>query len=164
VIKSLFLLTMLGAVAIPAQPLRSLWVSWDVFEPDTCASVWLVKRHVDPKAVFRFLPKGMPVTEGTPFDTPDAKLRRYATLSTYESILKEFKIEDRAAVEIGVMIHEIEIDRWARKSTAQSIEVENRVRQLIAAAKNHDELTEKAIVYFDQLAAEIGKRPAGRNK
>jgi hypothetical protein len=163
VIKSLCLLTLLGAAAIPAQPLRSLWVSWDVFEPDTCASIWLIKRHVDSKAVFRFLPKGTPVTEGTPFDTPDAKLRRYAAFATYESILKEYKITDRAAVEIGAMIHEIEINQWARKSTAESIEVEGRVRQMIAAGNNPEELVERTLAYFDQLAAEIGKRP-GRNR
>ena len=162
-IRSQLLLALLGAPFVLAQAPQGLWVSWDVFEPDTCASVWLIKRHVDPKAVFRFLPKGTAINEGTPFDTPDAKLRRYATLATYESILKEFKIRDRAAVEIGAMIHEIEINKWARKSTAESIEVERRIRQMTAAAKNHEELIEKTNACFDQLAAEIRKR-LGCNK
>ena len=64
-----------------------------------------------------------------------AKLRRYATSSTYGSILKEFRVTDRIALEIGTLIHEIEINKWARKSTAESIEVEKRVRRIVAATK-----------------------------
>jgi hypothetical protein len=66
-------------------------------------------------------------------------------------------------VEIGVMMHEIEINKWARKSTAESIEVERRIRQITAAAKNHEQLIENINAYFDQLAAEIRRR-LGRNR
>ena len=144
--------------AMQSASSQRLWVSWDTFEPDTCASIWLIKRHIDPTAVFRFLPKGTPVTEGTPFDMPDAKLRRYATSSTYETILKEFRVTDRTAREIGAIVHDIEINKWARKSTAELIEVEKRVRGIVAAAKSHTDLVENTLTYFDQLAADTRKK------
>jgi len=141
-----------------AAQTTSVWATWDVFEPDTCASVWLIKRHINPKATFRFLPKGTPIREGTAFDTPEAKFRRYATAATYESLLGSYGITDRAAVRIGVLIHEIEINPWSRRSNSESIEVERRVREIVAVAKDNNDLIEKVMTYFDQLAADLAKR------
>ena len=98
-----------GCTFLSAAQSGSVWATWDVVEPDTCASVWLIKRHVDPKATFRFLPKGTPIVEGTAFDTPEAKFRRYATAATYESILKTYKITDPVAVRIGGRNHQFMI-------------------------------------------------------
>jgi hypothetical protein len=150
------------AFPIAAQT-ANLWVTWDVFEPDTCASVWLIKRHVDPKATFRFLPKGTPVVEGTAFDTPEAKFRRYAAASTYESILKSYRIADPAAVRIGTLIHDIEVSPWARRSTSESIEVELEIREAAAAATGNNDLVERVMTYFDRLASGMGKR-RGRSR
>ena len=47
--------------------------------------------------------------EGTAFDTPEAKFRRYATAATYESILKTYKITDPVAVRIGGRNHQFMI-------------------------------------------------------
>lgn len=159
--KLLFFAT--GWAFLSAAQNGSLWVTWDVFEPDTCASVWLIKRHVDPKATFRFLPKGTPVVEGTAFDTPEAKFRRYATVATYESILKSYKIADLVAVRIGTLIHDIEVSPWSRPSTSESIEVEREVREVVAAAKDNNDLVEKVMTYFDRLAADLGKK-RGRSR
>lgn len=153
------LLFVTGCAFLSAAQKSSLWATWDLFEPDTCASIWLIKRHVDTKATFRFLPKGTPIVEGTAFDTPEAKFRRYATAATYESILKAYKITDPAAVRIGTMIHDIEISPWARQSTSESIEVEHRVREIAASAKDKADLLERVMTYFDQLAADLGRRP-----
>ena len=46
-----------------------LYSTWDVLETDASASAWLIKRHVDPKARFKFFPKGELITEGIAFDT-----------------------------------------------------------------------------------------------
>ena len=147
-----------ACITIGAAQQGGLWTTWDIFEPDTCASVWLIKRYVDPKSTFRFLPKGTPIVEGRAFDTPDAKFRRYATAATYESILRSYKITDPVAAQIGTLIHDIEINRWARKSTSESIEVERRVREITAATHDTNELIEKVMTYFDQLAADLRKR------
>ena len=158
----LWFATLVPVLALAQSP-GSVWKTWDVLEPDTCASVWLIKRYVDPGASFVFLPKGTPV-DGRTFDTPDSKLRRYATASTYESVLREYRISDPVAIEIGTYIHEIEINPWARKSTSPSIEVENRVRDLTAKAANKEDLVTKVLSYFDQLDSELKTRskPAGR--
>ena len=153
------LLFVMSCAFLGTAQTNSLWATWDLFEPDTCASIWLIKRHVDTKATFRFLPKGTPIVEGTAFDTPEAKFRRYATAATYESILKSYKITDPVAVRIGTMIHDIEVSPWARPSSSESIEVERRVREIAASAKDKADLLENVMTYFDQLAADLGKRP-----
>lgn len=136
-----------------------VWSTWDSFEPDTCASIWLIKRHVDPDARFEFRPKGSALDRGKPFDTPDAKLRRYATAATYETILREYRISDRAASEIGRIVHDIEINAWNRTSTAESRDVERAVREIVAASRSHGELVDRTLAYFDSLATRIRNTP-----
>ena len=62
-------LLMLVASASSAEG-GGLWASWDVFEPDKCASVWLIKRHIDPDARFRFYASGVHIEEGIPLRLP----------------------------------------------------------------------------------------------
>ena len=69
-----------------------IFSTWEGFEADKCASIWLIKRFIDKNAVINFFPKGEIVKEGIPFDTPDAKFRRYHNMSTFESLLRGISI------------------------------------------------------------------------
>ena len=61
----------------PAADADHFYVTRDDFEPDKCASIWLIKRFIDPQAVFVIRPAGAPLKPGIPFDVPEAELRRY---------------------------------------------------------------------------------------
>jgi len=94
----------------------SSFSTWDVFETDKCASIWLIKRFIDPKAEIRFFPHGTSITEGISFDTPEAKFRRYATKSTYETLLEHYDLKDPRLKYIGRIIHDIEVNVWEKRS------------------------------------------------
>jgi len=66
--------------------LAETYSTWENMEIDKCASAWLVWRFTDKDAVFRFVPKGKLITQGIPFDVPEAQIRRYHNLSAFEYI------------------------------------------------------------------------------
>jgi hypothetical protein len=70
----------------------SCYTTWENMEPDKCASAWLIKRFIDKNATFEFFPKGELITKGILFDVPEAEIRRYNNISTFEYLIK--KISD----------------------------------------------------------------------
>ena len=134
-----------------AQGPPPVFSTWEGFEADKCASIWLIKRFVHKDAVIRFYPKGEPIREGIPFDTPDAKLRRYHSFSTFESILKEYRLDDPKLVYLGKIIHDIEINVWEVKRMKESREVEAVVQKVLASAARKEDVVEQSCRYFDGL-------------
>ena len=126
--------------------------TWDVFETDKCASIWLIKRYIDPKAEIRFFPHGMSITKGIPFDTPEAKFRRYATKSTYETLLEHYDLKDPRLKYIGRLIHDIEVNVWEKKVYNESTKVLEAIRLIIVKNEgNNKVIMEKSLEYFDAL-------------
>lgn len=139
-----------------------LWVTWTGVEPDTCGSAWLIKRFIDPKAEFAFAERGEPTTVGTPFDTAYAQYRRYHNLSTYESLLKAFAVNDPAAVEIGRIMHDIEVNLWDRKQHPESLDVQEKMRANIAQAADDAHALELNFVVLEALYERFRTGSTGR--
>jgi len=127
---SLWLLVCCTAAA-PASNQGHVYSTWDVFEPDKCASIWLIKRYIDPKASFHFYKRGEAIEAGIPFDTPDAQFRRYQTSSTFETLLRHQGSHDPTLVYIGRLIHDIEVNIWERKALPETQDVEAELRRMI---------------------------------
>ena len=107
----IFIFLLLNVNLIKAETFST----WKGFEVDKCASIWLIKRFIDKNAKIKFFPKGNLITEGIPFDVPEAKLRRYHNMSTFESILKYYNLKDPKLIYIGKIIHDIEVNIWEKK-------------------------------------------------
>jgi hypothetical protein len=144
-------------VIVSSEDMPKTFSTWEGFEPDKCASIWLIKRFINKDAEFKFFPKGEFIKEGIPFDTPDARLRRYHDRSTYESIIKEYKIDDPAARQIGMIIHDIEINIWEKKLYKESLEVDEKIMHIIQNSKDNAEIIQKSDAYFDFLYKDINK-------
>ncbi len=134
-----------------------LYSTWDTMEVDKCASAWLIKRFIDKEARFTFFSEGTLITEGIPFDTPDSEFRRYHNMSTFESILQRYKIHDPALIEIGKIMHDIEVNFWAEKAQKISERVEREVKEFIMKSTSPPEALQKGHVYFDRLYKELGE-------
>ena len=131
--------------------LAETYVTWDTMEVDKCASAWLIKRFIDKEAVFKFIPKGELVTDGIPFDTPDSKFRRYHNMSTFESILKEYRIQDPILVRIGKMMHDIEISYWAGRQVEGSEELEREIKDIIKSSNSPEECYIQGFKVLDEI-------------
>lgn len=140
---------------ILAEQKTLVFSTWEGFEVDKCASIWLIKRFINEKAIIKFFPKGEVIKEGILFDTPDAKFRRYHNMSTYESLLKHYALKDPKLIYIGKIIHDIEVNIWERKVFPETHKVRNRINKIISNSKNSDEVMEKCYKYFDLLYSTI---------
>ncbi|MFH1146219.1 MAG: chromate resistance protein ChrB domain-containing protein [Pseudomonadota bacterium] len=155
----------LSALSVLMNPEQSMgqqrgpvFSSWEGFEADKCASIWLIKRFINKNAIFRFYPKGEVAMEGTAFDTPDAKFRRYHNMSTFESILKHYNLQDPALVHIGRIMHDIEVNIWEQKIMPETVRVQNEINRIILNHEDRGETIEKSCRYFDALYREVAAR------
>lgn len=138
-----------------AQQSTSVFSSWEGFEADKCASIWLIKRFIHKNAIFKFYPRSEFAMEGIPFDTPDAKFRRYHNMSTFESILQHYGLQDPVLVYIGRIMHDIEVNIWERKIMPETVKVQNDLNSIIVTHKGTGEIIGKSCSYFDSLYREI---------
>ena len=131
---------------------ETVFSTWDRFEIDKLASIWLLKRFVVGKGVQIYLySPGTVKMKGTPFDVPYARLRRYQNASTFETILKHYNIHDSRLEYIGQIIHDIEINIWQEKRMAQTHTVQQAVADIIENGKSKDEKIDMSCKYFDEL-------------
>ncbi|BBO87532.1 chromate resistance protein ChrB domain-containing protein [Desulfosarcina ovata] len=154
----LLILVCLGTMAMnPAygrcESSNAVYSTWDIFEVDKLGSIWLIKRFVNPKAQIKIYPKGEAITEGIPFDTPDAKFRRYHNISTYEMFRRHYKVEDPRCKYISRIVHDIEINTWEKKVMSESRPVINAIQKIISEASTSEEIIHKGIIFFDKLYA-----------
>ena len=107
------------------------YVTWQGLEPDKLASLWLLKRFVDPLAEFTLVPKGNMISKGIPFDVPSAQFKRSHSQSTFESILQNRGLNDERLIYIGKIIHDIEINTWKTKKLKETSTVQNELWKII---------------------------------
>ncbi len=160
VILEIILILTLPAHQVSAKDAKEnehshIFSTWEGFEPDKCASIWLIQRFIDPQAVIKFFPKGDSLDKGIPFDTPDAKFRRYAKMSTFESLLRHYKITDAKLIYIGRIIHDIEINIWERKIMPETFAVRDAITKIISETKDKEHIIEKGNTFFDTLYKEL---------
>jgi len=132
-----------------------IFSTWEGFEPDKCASIWLIQRFIDKNATIKFLPKGEVISEGIPFDLPDARFRRYANKSTFETIMDHYQITDPRLLYIGKIIHDIEINIWERKVMPETISLKDALAGIILEDENSERIIEEGNRYFDNLYREL---------
>jgi hypothetical protein len=142
------------AAGQPAGAAGQVYVTWAPLEPDTCASIWLIKRHIDPAAIFRFDPPGTVSGEGIAFDTPQARFRRYHNSSTYQTLLRHHRLTGAALVYIGRLMHDIEVNVWERKALAETHERAAELQSLLTDA-DPATLVELCLEYFDRLSRSV---------
>lgn len=150
-----FVLGLVGCSGVLAGEAGSqIFATWEGFEADKCASVWLIKRFIAPKAEIRFYPRGESLPEGVAFDTPDARFRRYHNKSTYETLLAHYDISDPKAAYIGRITHDIEVNIWEKKVIPETAQVMEDMPAIFSLT-SHEAIVEACRGYFDRLYAAL---------
>ena len=84
------------------------WVTRDYVHLDRVASPWLIKRFVDPDAIFMFVPWGAEdprPADAIPLALPGAELGPHdASGTTFQKILAKYKLADPALQRLGTVI------------------------------------------------------------
>lgn len=93
---------------------RPVYVSWDGIGPDKWATIWLIRRHIDPEAEIRLVEVNGDTSMGIPFDVPGAEFMRHKDATTFAQVV-DAKLGENASPEIRrmvEMVNEMEIRRW----------------------------------------------------
>ena len=94
------------------------WVTWENVGVDRIGCAWLIRKQIDPKAKFLFVPVGTePLPAGAePFDIPGVRLSHHQGHCSFHAILREYKLDDLVLQRIARIIDEAD--------TVQEVHVE----------------------------------------
>ncbi len=87
------------------------WATRSGCHVDRAACAWLIRRTVDPAAVFVFVdnPDEVPA-DATPFDMRGAELSHHEDDCSFETALRRFGLDDPVLWDIARIVHEADLD------------------------------------------------------
>lgn len=91
----------------------NLYTTWDVPEPDRIVAMWVFHRFAEPQATFRFIQPFDKIQYGTPFDLPEAEIRRHEIQSATEYLIEQKGLTaDAKLAKLARMTHLNEVTPW----------------------------------------------------
>jgi hypothetical protein len=97
------------------------WVTREGVHVDRIASAWLVRRFIDTKASFKFVPsKGyVPQPGEIRFDMFEAEFTHVGDRCTFEVLLERARLDDLALQAIGEIVHDVDLKdaKFGREET-----------------------------------------------
>jgi hypothetical protein len=140
------------------------WVTWEQVGVDRMACAWLIRRRIDPKARFLFVPIGQTqeLPQGAePFDIPGVRLSHHHGHCSFHALLKEYHIEDAVLARIARIVDEADtVQELCLESAATGLDLICEGLRLISP--DDDTALERAAVIFDALYARLAaERAAG---
>ena len=84
------------------------WVTWENVGIDRIGCAWLIRKHIDAKAKFIFVPVGtISLPDGAePFDIPGVRLSHHQGHCSFHAFLREYKLDDLVLHRIARIIDE----------------------------------------------------------
>lgn len=132
------------------------WVTRKRPHIDRISTAWLIKRFIDPKAKFMFVPENTKKTNGISFDMYHGEFSHQGDNCTFETMLSRFNMKDKALKSIAEIVHDIDLnDEKFGRNEAKGID--SIVRGLKENYKNDQELLEKGFEVFEALYATLNK-------
>ncbi|MGH9714540.1 MAG: chromate resistance protein ChrB domain-containing protein [Candidatus Acidiferrales bacterium] len=87
-----------------------VWVTRSRPGIDRCASAWLIRKFIDSKARFAFVPEGgIPPKRAVPFDMFEGGFGHRGEDCTFETLAKSFRVTDKRVLLIAQIIHDADL-------------------------------------------------------
>ncbi len=138
--------------ARPEEYRGRTWVTREDIHVDRMASAWLIRRFIDPKARFRFVPKRdySPQKGELRFDMFEGEFTHEGDLCTFEVLVKRLNLQDPGLVPIQEMVHDIDLktDKFGRPETRG---LEQIIRSIPAAHGPDPDRLARASALLDDL-------------
>jgi hypothetical protein len=132
------------------------WITREKVKVDRVACPWLIKKFVDPKAEFLFVPaeKVLEVAEkenAIPFDVPDVELGHHDGKCSFEAIAAKYHIHDPAIGLLAQIVHgaDVSADLYGRPEAAGLKAIAEGFRNL--GLKDDHAILEKEFIVYDAL-------------
>jgi hypothetical protein len=129
------------------------WVTREYVHVDRTACPWLIKKFIDPKAQFIFVPaekieETAKAQGAIPFDAPGVKLGHRDGKCSFETILEEYHLTDPVLHELAKIVHSADMsDRLAQEGIGLDVIMTGSRFN----AKDDFEAVEKAAYVYDAL-------------
>jgi hypothetical protein len=148
--------TQLGEASVSKVATRDYrsrtWVTRPRPEIDRAGSAWLIRKFIDPKAKFIFAKRVPANGRAVSFDMLDAEFSHHGEDCTFETLLKRFRIQDKAARKIGEMIHDADLDDEKFQRT-ECIGVDRVLKGWAREGISDQEILRRGLQCFDGLYA-----------
>lgn len=137
-----------------------LWVTRTKPHVDRCASAWLIRRTIDKNAEFKFVSKDDLIPRNAiTFTLPKAEIKPVeGKTTTYDALVKKYRVQDPIALKIGKIVHDYEIDAAENPSRVKLKETLGTcyiLKGLEKTSETDNEIIEKAILVLDSLYASL---------
>jgi len=132
------------------------WVTRLRPEIDRVGSGWLIRKFIDPKAKFIFAKRIPANGRAVSFDMLDAEFSHHGEDCTFETLLKRFRIQDKAANKIGEMIHDADLDDEKFQRT-ECIGIDRVLKGWAREGISDQEILRRGLQCFDGLYAFLGR-------
>ncbi|HZS33077.1 MAG TPA: chromate resistance protein ChrB domain-containing protein [Methylomirabilota bacterium] len=128
------------------------WVTRPRPHVDRIASAWLIKRFIDPEAVFVFAAPAEFPADAIPFDAPGVELGHHGEDCTFETLVRCARLRDRRLTRLAELVHEADLrDGKYPHEEARGIDVA--IRALLAATADDHQVLAQGMTLFEGLYA-----------
>jgi hypothetical protein len=103
------------------------WITRSHVHVDRVACPWLISRFIDSDAEFMFAPKSQVLSvaekEGAiPFDTPGAELHHRDNLCTFDVLIADYGLVDKALLRLAKIVNAADTDNLQNDAIAAGLE------------------------------------------
>lgn len=137
------------------------WVTWQNVGVDRMACAWLIRKQIDPKAEFLFIPADqVELPKGaTPFDIPGVKLSHHKGHCSFHTLLDEYKLDDPVLRRIARIVDEADtVQEVALEPAAAGLDL--LCRGLRRTSADDHQAIDRGAMLYDALYAELADEEA----
>ena len=133
---------------------RLKWVTRNFVHVDRTACPWLIKRFIDPKAEFLFVPtekieETAKKEKAIPFDAPGVELGHNGDKCSFDAIIDKYSVGDPAVLELAKIVRAADTNKM--EMAAEAAGMEAIMTGLGIASKDDYETVAKASPVYDAL-------------
>ena len=133
------------------------WLTWQNIAVDRMACAWFIRRYIDPKAGFVFVPSGSKdwPKGAIPFDIPGAKLSHHRGHCTFHALLREYKLKDPVLQRIAQIVDEADIVQAFGTVEPIAPGLDFICRGIRQTSADDYEALERGLLIYDALYAQL---------
>jgi hypothetical protein len=103
------------------------WVTRQYVHVDRTACPWLIKRFVDPKAEFLFVPmekieETVKKEKAVPYDAPGVELGHHGDRCSFDAVVEKYNVKDPAVLELAKIVRAADTGKMEAVPEAAGLE------------------------------------------
>jgi len=128
------------------------WVTREYVHVDRTACPWLIKRFIDPKAEFIFVPvekieEVVKREKAIPYDAPGVELGHHGDKCSFDAIVEKYNVKDPVVLEVAKIVRAA--DTGKPEAAPEAAGLDAVMTGISIVAKDDHEAIEKARPVYD---------------